>query len=248
MAQRNTGRIFGALALLAVFIPLTSAAGCGLFSKDKKQFGEDCTSDTDCDSLECAKYGSVCTKSCSYDKECGSGFVCRAKDGLPGSSCAKPTGNPNGSSCNNAAECQSGDCLKPVGQSDAAGFCSNHCETADECPSGYKTCLSISDSGALKYCLPDAPSSPTATVPKFVAPRPKVVPTTTASASGSAVAVAPTTTATATAVPTTTTTATAIPTATATATATATPTATATATATSTGTVKRPPLILKPKK
>jgi hypothetical protein len=248
MAQRNTGRILGALALLAVLIPLSSVVGC---KKDKKQFGEECTADTDCDSLECAQYGSMCTKTCNYDKECGAGFVCRAHDGRPGGSCAKPTGNPNGSSCNTAAECQSGDCLKPVGQSDAAGFCSNHCETGDECPAGYKTCLSISDSGALKYCLPDAPASPTATVPKFVAPRPKV--TTTATASGTASA-APTTTAsvasTGSAAPSGTASATPTATATATAAASGTPSAnpTATATATATTTVKKPPIIIKPKK
>src|SRR5262245_43617316 len=164
MAQRNTGRVLGALAMLAVFLPLSTMAGCKLFNKDKKQFGEDCQSDMDCDSMECATYGSVCTKTCAYDKDCGTGYVCRARDGKPGDACAKPTGNPNGQTCNNAAECQSGNCLKPVGQQDATGFCSTHCATADECPAGYKMCQSISDSGQTMFCLPGDPSAPAASI------------------------------------------------------------------------------------
>jgi hypothetical protein len=177
MAQRHTGRYIGALATLAVLLPLATMAGCKLFDKEKKAFGEDCQSDTDCDSLECATYGSVCTKPCTYDRECGGGFVCRARDGgRPGDACAKPTGVPNFQACNNPAECQSGNCLKPVGQSDATGFCSTHCETETDCPEGHKLCMSISDSGQVKFCLPggggsaNIPGGPE--TPKFVAPRP----------------------------------------------------------------------------
>jgi hypothetical protein len=260
MAQRKTGRFFGALAALALFVPLVTAAGCNLFNKEKKAFGEDCQSDTDCDTLECATYGSVCTKPCTYDRECGSGFVCRARDGRPGDACAKPTGVPNGQACNNAAECQSGNCLKPVGQGDATGFCSIHCESDAECPESYKLCMSISDSGATKFCLPggggsaNIPGGPEQ--PKFVAPRPVStvkVPTTATTTAVTATAtvaaqpagtntgpilVHPTATATSTA--------TAAPTTTAAATATATTKPTATSTATTT--VKKPPVLKLPTK
>lgn len=255
MAQRKTGRVVGAMALLAVLLPLTSLAGCKLLNREKKQFGEDCTTDTDCESLECATYGSVCTKTCVYEKECGAGYVCRARDGKPGDACAKPTGNPTGAVCQNASECQSGNCLKPVGQGDGAGFCSSHCETETDCPDGYKFCHSISDSGTVGFCLPgggggtNIPGSQPE-VPKFIAPRPvatrtitttvttttttTTTPTPTQTASGNFLLPNPTATATATAAPTATATATAKP--------------TATATASGSPTVKRPPIILKPKK
>lgn len=251
MAQRKTGRIFGALALLAVFLPLATLSGCKLLNREKKAFGEDCAADTDCDSLECATYGSVCTKGCSYDKDCGAGFVCRAHDGSPGDSCAKPTGNPTGQACNNAAECQSGNCLKPVGQ-ETGGFCSTHCDTEVECPDGYKTCLSISDSGALKFCLPgNGPGSaaiggPNNEPPKFVAPRPvattvKTVTTTSTTTTPPAATTTTPPATTASVKPTASTTASAAPTIVPTATATTKPTTT------TTGTAKRPPIILRPK-
>ncbi len=254
MAQRNTGRVFGALALLAVFLPLSTLAGCKLLNREKKAFGEDCTTDLDCEGMECATYGSVCTKTCVFDKECGSGYVCRARDGKPGDACAKPTGNPLGQSCNNPSECQSGNCLKPVGQGDAVGFCSAHCETEADCPESYKFCHSISDSGSVGFCLPGGSGGteiPGATArPIFVAPRPVATVTKTIST------ITTTTTLT---VPTATApqptgnflfpsanpTATAAPTTTATSAPTTKPTSTATAAPTNT-TTKRPPLIIKP--
>ena len=254
MAQRKTGRILGALALLAVLLPLSSLAGCKLLNREKKQFGEDCTTDTDCDSLECATYGSVCTKTCVYDKECGSGYVCRARDGKPGDACSKPTGNPTGSVCQGASECQSGNCLKPVGQSDGAGFCSGHCETEADCPENYKFCHSISDSGAVGFCLPGGGGSTNIPgnqpeAPKFVAPRPVATRTITTTSSTTTTTTTPTPTQTATGnflLPNPSGTASTKPVTSATATATS--TATSKPTASSTSTVKRPPIILKPKK
>ena len=254
MAPRNTGRIFGALTLLAFLLPLTTVAGCKLFNRQKKQFGEDCATDTDCDSMECATYGSVCTKTCVYDKECGAGFVCRARDGKPGDACAKPTGNTTGQTCTNPAQCASGNCLKRSdtnGDPNAEGICSAHCQTEADCPEGYKFCHDISDSNGVGFCLPGSgggsiaiPGS-TATAPVYIAPRP--VTTTTKTATTSAV---PTVTATNTPTgnflhPTSTATATAAPTATATAAPTGTATTKPTASSTAT-TTKRPPLILKP--
>ena len=248
MAQRNTGRFVGAVALLSVLLPLTSLAGCKLLNREKKQFGEDCTSDTDCDSLECATYGSMYTKSCVYDKDCGAGYVCRAHDGRPGDSCAKPTGNPTGQSCNNASECQSGNCLKPVGQDNAVGFCSTHCQNEGECPDGFKFCHDISDSNGVAFCLPgggggnnipgNAPEAP-----KFVAPRPVATTTrTTTSSTTTTTTTTPSQTATGNfLLPNPTTSVTAKPTAAPTTTASTKPTTSAT-------TTKRPPIILKPKK
>jgi hypothetical protein len=107
---------------------------------------------------------------------------------------------PNFQACNNPAECQSGNCLKPVGQSDATGFCSTHCETETDCPEGHKLCMSISDSGQVKFCLPDGggsaniPGGPE--TPKFVAPRPvgtfKPPVTTTTTTTTAAASVKPT--------------------------------------------------------
>jgi hypothetical protein len=246
MAPQKTGRVFGALALLVVFLPLTTLAGCKLFNRQKKQFGEDCTTDIDCDSLECATYGSVCTKACVFEKDCGAGYVCRARDGKPGDACAKPTGNPTGQSCNNASECQSGNCLKPVGQGDAVGFCSAHCQTEADCPDNYKVCHEISDSGSVGFCLPGGggsaaiPGGATAQ-PIYVAPRPATTVTKTVTTTTTTTTVPPATTPLSTGNflhPTASATATAAPTAT----ATTKPTATPTATVAPTG--KRPPTII----
>jgi hypothetical protein len=252
MAQRNPGRFIGALAALAVFLPLMTAAGCKLFNKEKKPFGEDCQSDMDCESLECATYGSVCTKACTYDRECGSGFVCRARDGgRAGDACAKPTGVPNGQACNNAAECQSGNCLKPVGQNDALGFCSTHCETDADCPENHKLCMSISDSGQIKFCLPGGGGSANIggnEPPKFVAPRPvgtvrppTTATTTTTTSTTTSVAVKPTASPVIVTAPTGTT---AAPTTTSAATA----TTTSSSSTTTAPPIKKPVLILPTKK
>jgi hypothetical protein len=183
MAQRISGRFLGAFTILAFVLPLSMAAGCKLFNKEKKQFGEDCTADTDCDSAECATYGSVCTKACTYDKDCGSGLVCRAREGgKSGDACAKPTGNATGQTCNTPAECQSGNCLHKTGQSDQPGICSNHCVSGDDCPAGFKICVALDDSNGTKFCIPGDPAAAitaTADAPKFYAPRPVMTTTRT---------------------------------------------------------------------
>lgn len=241
----STPRI-AAIFVWALVLPLFGAAGCKLLKPDtKKQFGEECTQDADCESTECATYGSVCTKNCTYDKECGGGYVCRARDGKPGDACAKPTGNAVGQTCQTASECQNGYCLKPVGQADSLGFCSGHCETSDDCPANYKICLGISDSGNLKMCLPGDPAAAgTVEPPKFVAPRPVVTVTRTVS----------TITTTTTTTPTPTTSATGHPlgpvtSSSATSTApTTTSSATRTTTTTKTPTKTGPKIIIKPPK
>ncbi len=194
-----------AAAMLGVLALAIAGGGCGLLKK-KKAFGEACAQAEDCESLECASVGSICSKTCTFDKECGDGLVCRAKDDGTGNVCSKSQGSAPNASCMLPSECDHGHCLKRVGQQDQPGICSMHCQTTDECPAGMKVCEAISDSEGVKFCLP---GGDTGTKPKFTAPKPKP-----------------------TAKPTATATATAAPTATATATATATTSATATPTAT----------------
>ena len=180
---RAEGRGRARAALLgALGLALAVGSGCGLAGKDKKKFGEDCTKAADCESGECATYGSVCSKTCTYDSECGSGYVCRVRDDGPGSVCSKAQGQAPNGTCMVPAECDHGHCLKRVGQQDQAGFCSLPCQTANDCPAGMKVCESISDSGGTRYCLPGG-ESPTAERPKFTpAPRPTTRPGTTTTA------------------------------------------------------------------
>jgi hypothetical protein len=164
-------------ALFALFS--ASSGGCDLLKSksEKKAFNEACAQATDCESGECATYGSICTKSCTFDKDCGTGLVCRVKEVGSGNECSKPYGIAPGPSaaCNAASECQHAQCLRKVGETTGAGICSKFCSDATDCPDGMKICESISDSGALKMCLPGDPTAPPAARPVFVAPKPKVV-------------------------------------------------------------------------
>jgi len=172
--------------MIGTLFLLASGAGCGLLKpKEKKPFGADCKNDLDCESLECSTYGSICTKSCTYDSECGGDLVCRDNDKGAGNLCAKAVGvAPNGA-CMNPPDCQHGHCLKKVGEQNEPGICSKFCQTPAECPDHMKICASISDSGLVKFCLPgEAGAAPTQ---KFAPPPPKkqvavTTPTTTTTA------------------------------------------------------------------
>ena len=186
-AGRSGARAAAAL-LAGLGLTLALGTGCGFLKKEKKAFGEDCAVATDCESGECATYGSICSKNCTYDGECGSGLVCRARDDGPGNLCSKAQGLAPNQSCKTPPECDHGHCLKRVGQQDQAGICSLYCQTADDCPAGMKVCDSISDSGSLKFCLPGG-DMPAAERPKFSAPRPvatvtKTTTTTTTTTAG----------------------------------------------------------------
>lgn len=156
-----------------------SSGGCDLLKgkSEKKAFAEACTQAADCESGECATYGSICTKGCTFDKDCGSGLVCRVKDVGTGNECSKPFGIAPGpsASCNAPSECQHAQCLRKVGDATGPGVCSKFCADVSDCPEGMKICESISDSGQLKMCLPGDPAAPAAEKPKFVAPKPKPV-------------------------------------------------------------------------
>src|SRR5262245_52418626 len=190
--RRRTGQL-GAIGFAGMWLLLfiASAAACDLLkSKSKKPFGEECATDADCESLECATYGSICTKSCTYDKDCGGSYVCRAKDVGSGNQCSKPAGAAPNAACNSSQECQHGICLKKEGETDAPGVCSKYCEAVGDCPGGMKICDAISG-GTIKMCIPGDESAPAAARPKFVAPKTPlgtVKPTTSASAAASAAA------------------------------------------------------------
>jgi hypothetical protein len=174
---------------------LASGGGCKLLKpQEKKPFAAECTNDTDCESLQCSTYGSICTKSCTYDTECGGDLVCRDNDKGVGQLCAKPVGAPPNGVCQNPTDCQHGHCLKRVGEANEPGICSKFCQTSAECPDKMKICESISDSGLAKYCLPGDEKTPAAARPKFAPPPKKATtaaPTSTALANPTQTVAAP---------------------------------------------------------
>jgi hypothetical protein len=210
-------KVGGAMIMLLLGL---GAAGCGFLKQEeaeKKAFGVACAKDTDCASLQCAATGSICTKSCTYDKDCGDGLVCRAKETGAGLECSKSVGSKIGASCTAASECDHGYCLKKADAPSEPGFCSSTCQGPAECPEGYKLCDTLTASETVKMCILGSDLIPIGERPKFTAPQATTVkaPTTaTATATTTTTTAAPTTTTTTSAAPTTTTTTSAAPTAT----------------------------------
>jgi hypothetical protein len=175
MTSKIRTRVVTAVAMMAGTLFFAAAGGgCGLLNKEKKPFGEDCKVDTDCESLKCQNVGSICSKTCALDSECGGDLVCRDDDQGGGHYCAKPVGQAPNGVCNNASDCQHGHCLKRVGQQDQPGICSKLCAAPADCPAGMKICDAISDSAGSKFCLPGDETTPPAARPVF-APQPKKV-------------------------------------------------------------------------
>lgn len=171
MARAKRVGVMVAASLLAA-TALASASGCNFLKpKAKKAFTETCSLDSDCESLDCAGQGNICSKPCTYNKDCGGGFVCRQKDDGSGDHCASAVGQlPNGS-CMDPGDCENGHCLKRVGQDSSPGICSRFCAGPEDCPDGMKICDVISDTGVLKMCLPGGAGAPVAqfgTVPRKV--------------------------------------------------------------------------------
>lgn len=194
-STRNSSRLTRPLAAaMAVgsLLLLMAGGGCKFLKKEKKPFGQECSVDTDCESLSCSPYGKICSKSCTYDSECGGDLVCRDNEEGAGNICSKAIGAAPNGVCKTAADCQHGHCLKRVGEENEPGICSKFCQTPADCPAGMKVCVSISDSGLAKFCLPGDEKSPP---PKF-APQPpkKITPKTDA---GTALTATTTTTTTA---------------------------------------------------
>lgn len=220
-AQR-TGVV--AASLLAM---MTAAivSGCGFLKKTEgnKAFAETCSLDSDCASHDCVGQGNICSKPCTYNKDCGGGYVCRQKDDGSGDHCASAVGQTINGSCMDPSDCESGHCLKRVGQDASPGICSRFCLAPEDCPDGMKVCDTISDTGVLKMCLPGGAGVPVAqfgTVPRkttttTTTPKPTatVPPATTTTTQGSPI-ISRTATPppTATAAPTATTTAKPVPT------------------------------------
>lgn len=153
--------------MLAAFM-VVSMGGCKLLKgKQKKPFGEECVTDLDCESLSCSTYGNICSKTCTYDKDCGGDYVCRIKDDRSGNYCSKAVGQPPNGGCMFGNDCQHGECLHRIGQEDQPGICSKYCASESDCPQDMQICLKISDSGLLKVCLPGSASTPAAERPKF---------------------------------------------------------------------------------
>jgi hypothetical protein len=156
--------------LLAVLMA-GSLVGCKFLKREKKPFGETCITDLDCESLQCSTTGNICSKACTYDKDCGGDLVCRRKDDNTGNQCSTAVGTPANGACMNTWDCQHNACLHYVGKEDQPGLCTKYCQTSDDCPAGEKICEKISDTGMLKVCLPGDPKADPSTRPQ-VAPVP----------------------------------------------------------------------------
>jgi hypothetical protein len=106
----------------------------------------------------CCGRGSTTTSSakisCTYDTDCTGGQVCKGEPTGTSSYCTASFGTPTGGVCDDREDCDHGSCLKKVGEDASPGICSKHCKTSAECPIGFQTCSSISDSAGVKYCLP----------------------------------------------------------------------------------------------
>ncbi len=168
--MRDAGRVrrVGGAVLALLFAAGLVATVEGCKPKPKKAFGETCAEDLDCESMTCSDQGNICSKSCTYDRDCGGEYVCHATAPASGV-CSKNLGAPPNGGCQQGDDCANGNCLHKVGEDTAPGICSKWCATADDCPAGMKLCERISDSGALKYCLPGG-ADPAAR-PKFGPPK-----------------------------------------------------------------------------
>jgi hypothetical protein len=173
IGARGAARFYTVVAAgIFMAVATASAGGCGFLKPKKRAFAEACSSDTDCESLDCAAQGNICTKACTYNKECGGDYVCRQKDDGTADHCATAVGAAPNGTCMEPSDCQNGHCLKHVGEETSPGICSRYCTGPDDCPDGMKICDSISDTGTLKMCLPGAAGTPATARPVF-RPAPK---------------------------------------------------------------------------
>lgn len=153
MFQRVAAALF-----LGSFLAIAATASTGCKPKQKKGIGQDCSDNTDCDSNMCSDATGVCSKQCTYDKDCGGDLVCRAMSETQ-NECDKKQGQAVGGSCMQGGDCQNGICLHYVGKETQPGICSKYCNVSDDCPANYKICDKISDTGLLKVCIPGDPKA-----------------------------------------------------------------------------------------
>jgi hypothetical protein len=173
MNAKHQARRLGVTVAASVLAAMMAASvvGCSFLKpKAKKAFAETCAVDADCESLDCAGQGTVCSKPCQYNADCGGALVCRQKDDGSGEHCAGAVGVKLNGACMDPSDCENGHCLKHVGEDTAPGICSRFCTAPADCPDGMKICDTISDTGTLKMCLPGGVAG--APVAKFgAAPR-----------------------------------------------------------------------------
>jgi len=97
--------------------------------------GSECTSNVDCASNHCVSVGGVtrCGRQCDSERaSCGDGTLCEPDDAgcgvcLPPELTSRP--RPFGVACEEDSECVSGRCR--------TGFCTDACDMATPCPSGF---------------------------------------------------------------------------------------------------------------
>jgi len=159
------GLVVGLVAALSI----SSIEGCK--PKPKGALGADCNDASDCESALCSEATGVCSKACTYDKDCTGGLICHAMNDTH-NECNKPEGQQVGGSCMNGGDCANGICLHYVGKEAQPGICSKYCQAPDDCPNNYKICDKISDLGLLKVCIPGDPAkaATSAEKPKFSKP------------------------------------------------------------------------------
>lgn len=170
--MQTLGKSLGAVVVGMWFTAGIAGVGCMSSEPAKvelKALGTTCAADTDCESKLCAGHAKACTKACAHDRECGEPQVCRGLDNGSGMVCDKADGSKVGSSCQNAAECDHGLCVKKADAPNDPGFCSRTCMGSAECPDGYKICDTVGD-GTNKMCLLGDDKTPIGERVKFVAP------------------------------------------------------------------------------
>jgi len=121
------------------------------------QFGDPCTSHSDCASGYCVEpspgYGGVCSKTCT--DSCPTSYDCLSVN-YPDTSVMLciPNAARLCSSCANDSECPGGACLTI----DGASFCSSSCNLQTDCPSNYTCTGDPSTTHAGNFCQPNTGS------------------------------------------------------------------------------------------
>jgi len=107
--------------------------------------GEPCAADGDCRSGACLEDGDAeyCTRPCTEDIDCGSGFHCRDD------ACVRGGREGVGSGCRVNPDCQEGDICAVQG---SVRWCTTFCDGPDDCPDGF----SCTPAGGAMLCAPDA--------------------------------------------------------------------------------------------
>jgi hypothetical protein len=131
-----------------------------------------CTQNSDCDAdsgFVCIDFGiaGFCVSGCTTTGDCAEGEVCRIATNVDNTAyhwaCGVPGGSieagqaPEGGDCDDENDCANGLCLSATDGDTVSYFCTEPCETADDCPSNLGTCgevtLALADTSAMA-CTP----------------------------------------------------------------------------------------------